>query len=163
MKSTSHMKYAHTTCRADSRFAPCQWETALLCNDVSHWLGACLESTLTQWSTIAVGMCNIVKLWKWKDDKQFGLKSLTPNYTLVIYKFINISCVTWKIFQANQVNIMAIDYLALCVTCSLFTVKFIGSLAKLELTLCTKLVSVCNDTVWSGYNIVQYNMLLHTV
>ena len=25
--------------RADSRFAPCQWETALLCNDVSHWLG----------------------------------------------------------------------------------------------------------------------------
>ena len=26
--------------RADSRFAPSQWETALLCNDVSHWLGA---------------------------------------------------------------------------------------------------------------------------
>ena len=25
--------------RADSRFAPSQWETALLCNDVSHWLG----------------------------------------------------------------------------------------------------------------------------
>ena len=33
--------------RADSRFAPSQWETALLCNDVSHWLGANLESTLT--------------------------------------------------------------------------------------------------------------------
>ena len=30
--------------RADSRFAPSQWETALLCNDVSHWLGASLES-----------------------------------------------------------------------------------------------------------------------
>ena len=30
--------------RADSRFAPSQWETALLCNDVSHWLGANLES-----------------------------------------------------------------------------------------------------------------------
>ena len=29
---------------ADYRFAPCQWETALLCNDVSHWLGASLES-----------------------------------------------------------------------------------------------------------------------
>ena len=29
---------------ADSRFAPSQWETALLCNDVSHWLGASLES-----------------------------------------------------------------------------------------------------------------------
>ena len=33
-------------CRADSRFAPSQWETALLCNDVSHWLDASLESVL---------------------------------------------------------------------------------------------------------------------
>ena len=33
-------------CRADSRFVPSQWNTALLCNDVSHWLGANLESAL---------------------------------------------------------------------------------------------------------------------
>ena len=33
-------------CSTDSRFAPSQWETALLCNDVSHWLGASLESAL---------------------------------------------------------------------------------------------------------------------
>ena len=32
--------------RADSRLAPSQWETALLCNDVSHWLGTSLESAL---------------------------------------------------------------------------------------------------------------------
>ena len=32
--------------RADSRLAPSHWETALLCNDVSHWLGANLESAL---------------------------------------------------------------------------------------------------------------------
>ena len=32
--------------RADSRFAPSQWETALLCNAVSHWLGASRESAL---------------------------------------------------------------------------------------------------------------------
>ena len=32
--------------RADSRFAPSKWETALLCNDVSHLLGTSLESTL---------------------------------------------------------------------------------------------------------------------
>ena len=34
--------------KADSRFAPSQWETALLCNDISHWLGAnrCLESEM---------------------------------------------------------------------------------------------------------------------
>ena len=31
---------------ADSRFAPSQWETALLCNDISHWLGANLKSAL---------------------------------------------------------------------------------------------------------------------
>ena len=32
--------------KADFRFAPSQWETALFCNDVSHWLGASLESAL---------------------------------------------------------------------------------------------------------------------
>ena len=32
--------------RANARFAPSQWETALLCSNVSHWLGASLESAL---------------------------------------------------------------------------------------------------------------------
>ena len=32
--------------RADSRLAPNQWETSLLSNDVSHWLGANLESAI---------------------------------------------------------------------------------------------------------------------
>ena len=32
--------------RADSRFTPSQWEMALLCNNVSHWLGTNLESVL---------------------------------------------------------------------------------------------------------------------
>ena len=32
--------------KADSRFAPSQWEMALLCNDVSYWLGTSLESVL---------------------------------------------------------------------------------------------------------------------
>ena len=36
--------------RADSRFAPSQWETPLLCNDVSHWLGASLESVLYEYT-----------------------------------------------------------------------------------------------------------------
>ena len=34
------------TIRADFRFAPSQWETALLCNDVSDWLGASIKSAL---------------------------------------------------------------------------------------------------------------------
>ena len=33
-------------CRAHSRFAPSQWETVLLCNDVSHWRGASLKSAV---------------------------------------------------------------------------------------------------------------------
>ena len=35
--------------KADSRFAPSQWQTAFLCNDVSHWLGASLESSLQRY------------------------------------------------------------------------------------------------------------------
>ena len=35
------------TIRINSWFAPSQWKTALLSNDVSHWLGASLESVLT--------------------------------------------------------------------------------------------------------------------
>ena len=31
-------------CRADSRFVPSQWETALLGKDISHWLDTNLES-----------------------------------------------------------------------------------------------------------------------
>ena len=42
---------------ADSRFAPSQWETALLCNDVSHWLGANIESAL-RWHHPIMTMIN---------------------------------------------------------------------------------------------------------
>ena len=35
-----------TIYRADSKFTPSQWEMALLCNVVSHWLGANLESAM---------------------------------------------------------------------------------------------------------------------
>ena len=36
----------HEIPRADSMFVPSQWEMELLCNNVSHWLGASLESGL---------------------------------------------------------------------------------------------------------------------
>ena len=39
----------YSTCQSqDTRLAPSQWETALLCNDVSHWLGTSLDLALTQ-------------------------------------------------------------------------------------------------------------------
>ena len=53
---------------ADSRFAPSQWETVLLCNGVSHWLDANLESTLCsqmgssysarKWCEIQLSQCH---------------------------------------------------------------------------------------------------------
>ena len=46
--------------RADSRFAPSQWETALLCNNVSHWLGASLESALCKVTATDLKMGAIV-------------------------------------------------------------------------------------------------------
>ena len=55
-----HMRKIYTQClmckhRADSRFAPSQWETALLCNDVSHWQGANMESALKHTRTCQNG------------------------------------------------------------------------------------------------------------
>ena len=41
-----YMEYIPSNIRADSRFASSQWETALLCNGITHWLGASLESAL---------------------------------------------------------------------------------------------------------------------
>ena len=43
---TALIIYIRMYIRADSRFAPSQWEKALLCYDVSNWLGANLESAL---------------------------------------------------------------------------------------------------------------------
>ena len=52
--------------RDDSRIAPSQWETALLCNDVSHWLDARLESALLFSSAITY-LCEgpIACCWMW--------------------------------------------------------------------------------------------------
>ena len=48
--------------KADFRFAPSQGETTLLCNDVSHWLGANLESVLVKLFTWEVHSTGILKL-----------------------------------------------------------------------------------------------------
>ena len=48
--------------RADSRFAPSQWETSLQSNAVSHWLGANLESAL--YGCAMIWACNVI-VWRW--------------------------------------------------------------------------------------------------
>ena len=45
--------------RAESRFAPSQWGTALFCNDVSHWLGENLMSALYVIDTAAIFLAGI--------------------------------------------------------------------------------------------------------
>ena len=55
-----------TFIRCDFRFAPSQWETALLCNDVSYWLGASLESTLVMMVSYR-HLCACVEIFNHRD------------------------------------------------------------------------------------------------
>ena len=48
--------YSKVCSRADSRFAPSQWETALFCNDVSHRLDTSLESVLCSTCAVSCSM-----------------------------------------------------------------------------------------------------------
>ena len=43
---THNLTLLESSYRADSRFVPSQWETASLCNNISHWLGTSPEATL---------------------------------------------------------------------------------------------------------------------
>ena len=54
--------------RADSRFAPSQRETMLLCNGVSHWLGANLKSALSIASDTALAPNRLLAHTWIKDD-----------------------------------------------------------------------------------------------
>ena len=44
--------------RADSRFAPSQKETELLCYDVSSWLGACISAGMNNYNLHSAVGCN---------------------------------------------------------------------------------------------------------
>ena len=79
-------KTIYPQCRADTRFASSQWETALLCNGVPHWMGASLESVLTVYFTFefcwrhiglfyspnnALNHCNqICRIWQYTDSQE---------------------------------------------------------------------------------------------
>ena len=82
----------YTVYRADSRFAPSQWETALLCNDVSQWLGASLESALSLYSSLLLYTftCWVV-LSKYKNKLAFSIKQreLALVITLLCTKFFS--------------------------------------------------------------------------
>ena len=56
----SFENFYQTWHRADSRFAPSQWEMALLCNNGSHWLGANLESAQSP----SKSLCHRSSFWR---------------------------------------------------------------------------------------------------
>ena len=91
--------------RADSRFASSQWETALLCNDVSHWLDADLKSALQHvQTTIAFGRSPRVKIYPicmHQGCDLIPLTWLTPHWTLISYVTL-----TWLTLVTADFNVL---------------------------------------------------------
>ena len=72
----------HRDGRADFRFAPSQWETALLCNDVSHWLGASLESALDHRQAKSMAeMCSYVQGINWYHNNGVTMSAVMSQIT----------------------------------------------------------------------------------
>ena len=61
--------------------APSQWETALLCNDVSHWLGASLESALCTLASPGAKEINITG----DDDVEVNVRYCFCDYVGMYY------------------------------------------------------------------------------
>ena len=71
--------------RTHSRFAPSLWEMPLACNDISHWLGASLESTLTtEW--LPTLTCN-----SYEDQAPIDFI-----YGCLIFRWVAVTCRGWE-------------------------------------------------------------------
>ena len=88
-------------CRADSRFAPSQWETSLQSNTISHWLGTSLEPPLhcdynIRW--IIYHVTHIYQImfkgvWKvWKQFTSLSLVGLPSHADKTLLPWILIKC-----------------------------------------------------------------------
>ena len=80
------------TSRADSRLAPCQWETSLQSNIVSHWLGANLESALTS-SYFGFASCNVICMVQWLLGWFLFLFQLTDGGNFICRWMLMSSCI----------------------------------------------------------------------
>ena len=83
------IKTYHFVIRADSRFAPSKWETALLCNNVYYWLCVNLDSALVMsmspWSLCAYVLCALVIIYVWSWMVCFHHHVATANAYICIY------------------------------------------------------------------------------
>ena len=75
--------------RTDSRFNPSQWEMALFCNDITHWLGASLESALYAyffgWTLCASeALSAVTMIVKWMIVQRISIQSSYLNINRII-------------------------------------------------------------------------------
>ena len=73
--------------RADSRCAPSPWETALLNNNVSHCLGARLESALI---LLSQALCEVSQKYKVKTSPYLTTTKHSKEWTA--YKTLDVKC-----------------------------------------------------------------------
>ena len=86
--------------RADSRFAPSQWETSLQSNAVSHWLGANLESALNN-NNAQSEPCGVFK---------YHLKCIAANNTelnksIILVQIYTIHILHWQVPCSGHSNV----------------------------------------------------------
>ena len=76
--------------RADSRFAPSQWETALLCNDVSHWLSALSDRWLSPVSPVPMHWryCSLALSHKDDDNVQIPFSIHSWAWSLPMREYV---------------------------------------------------------------------------
>ena len=91
--------------RADSRFVPSRWETALHCNDVSHWLGTNLESVLRYWVVASLLSIGLQEQKSIKNLHQIDLKmtSTTRPWYINIWGHIWAMLTHWALGDLNEI------------------------------------------------------------
>ena len=85
-----------------SRFVPSQWEKALLCNGISHWLGASLESVLRIW-------------WLWCQN-QVSSAGISTSHSL-LWDVITYTCLKYFLVPKSSCSIKEMGLVWNC--CSL--------------------------------------------
>ena len=87
--------------RPDSRFAPSQWETALLCNDVSYCLGASLESAL---APVPLSIFRSNSKFD-ENSKHYSVKYTSPITTIFCTRHDSVTVVTCAKYRCDRSGI----------------------------------------------------------
>ena len=99
----------------DSRFVPSQLETALLCNDVSHWLGAAENSALFIWTSYECSiMCKLVGNLRYSPMKLYHWDLFAWEFHLAYHNY-DVTCLiivcTLILAMLHIVNIIIVQHI----------------------------------------------------